>query len=76
MHRPIVIAGSHDEFIGWCDFHRTNPLAARFVDSGASLVAALRDHADVRLWGNFRANPAYRTLTRCGPTPRATPNQS
>lgn len=65
MHRPIVIAGDHDEFIGWCHVHRTNPLAARFVDSGEALKAALRTPADVRLWGNFRANPAYRELTRC-----------
>lgn len=65
MHRPIVIAGNREQFEDWCRTYRTNPVAATFVDSVEALEAALRGNADVRLWGNYRANPAFRALTRC-----------
>ena len=64
VHRPIVIAGSREQFEDWCRTYRTNPVAATFVDSPEALEACLREHADVRLWGTYRANPAFQALTK------------
>lgn len=59
MHRPIVIAGSLDQFADWCWVHRTNPIAALYVKSEDELRSALLRTRDVFLWGDYWRNPAY-----------------
>lgn len=65
MHRPIVIAGSREEFADWCRTTDTNPAAAEFVDDAVRLEKALEAKPDIWLWGNFRRNPAFPALVRC-----------
>jgi hypothetical protein len=60
MYRPIVIAGSRSQFADWCRAYQTNPIAAIYVETPAQLRAALFQSGDVRLWGDYRRNPAYR----------------
>lgn len=69
MHRPIVIAGNRSQFEDWCRTYRTNPVAAQFIESAEDLEAALREHDDVRLWGTYEFNPAYRALKAWRPSP-------
>ena len=59
MHRPIVIAGSREQFCDWCSVHHTNPLAAVYVETVDQFLAATKNGGDVRLWGAFNHNPAY-----------------
>lgn len=60
MYRPIVIAGSRSQFADWCQAHQTNPIAAIYVETPEQLRCALLQSGDVRLWGDYRQNPAYR----------------
>lgn len=60
MHRPIVIAGNRAQFVDWCRRWATNPAAVEYVETPEQLSAALRRTDDVRLFGDFAANPAYR----------------
>lgn len=62
MHRPIVIAGSRSQFADWCAANHTNPIAAVYVETAEQLRSALLRTRDVRLWGDYASNPAYRAL--------------